>query len=196
MKIIINENKLELGLKKLINKVGFSTASKMTNLSSYELAKKSNYDISRDYYIYFNVAIDILLEIIKKNKKIPSNIPMIIDNNVGYELGYDNMSGVIEWYLHFIDENGYEYKYIGYATPFYSNKTDIPIDAVSLEVNDTNDNTTIHNDDYFGNYYQKLSVSPFDNVEDLKDYLLTTYIKEVRDNLDKSFMDIIEREGF
>lgn len=196
MKIIINENNLELGLKKLIDKVGFSTASKMTNLSSYELAKKSNYDISRDYYGYFNVAIDILLEIIKKNKKIPSNIPMIIDTNVGYELGYDNMSGVIEWYLHFIDENGYEYKYIGYATPFYSNKMDIPIDAVSLEVNDTNDNTTIHNDDYFGGYYKKLHVSPFDNVEDLKDYLLTTYIKEVRDNLDKSFMDIIERDVF
>jgi hypothetical protein len=195
MKIIINENNLELGLKKLIDKVGFLTASKMTNLSSYELAKKSNYDISRDYYEYFNVAIDILLEIIKKNKKIPSNIPMIIDNNVGYELGYDDMSGVIEWFLHFIDENGYEYRYIGYATPF-SNKTDIPIDAVSLEVNDTNDNTTIHNDDYFGSFYKKLHVSPFDNVEDLKDYLLTTYIKEVRDNLDKSFMDIIERDVF
>jgi hypothetical protein len=196
MKIIISENKIELILKQLIDRVGFQTASKMTNLSGYELAKKSNYDISRDYYMYFNVGIDILLEIIKKDKKIKSNIPMIVDNNVGYELGYDNMSGVIEWYLHFIDEKGYEYKYIGYATPFYSNKMDIPIDAVSLEVNDTNDNTTIHNDDYFGNNYQILSVSPFDNVEDLKYYLSTTYINEVRDILDKSFMNIIERDVF
>ena len=121
---------------------------------------------------------------------------MIVDDNASYELNYDSMSGIIEWYLRFTDENGYEYRYLSYATPFYSNINDIPIDVVSLEVIDTNEDTTHHNEEYFGSFYKKLSVAPFDDIDNLKHYLLTTYIEEVRDYLDKSFMDIIERDVF
>ena len=55
MKIIISENNLNAHLKRIIDELGFHETCKMTHLSSYELAKKSNYKISRDYYIYFDI---------------------------------------------------------------------------------------------------------------------------------------------